>query len=171
MNKKSKSPDTKTSAKRTPVNEKEWQQAVEKICLELDWKTKTQDVEGNKLIMCPLPNDTQFKGVLFVISARERRLAIYLSYRLKASRKDRNNLLEEISRINFGLLGGCLELDPESGEVRYRDSLLMGGAKVDIDLLRTLVAASLQRAMEFAPELEAIAGTEQRKDSAESGKK
>jgi hypothetical protein len=139
-----------------PVDEQAWQRAVEHICAELGWKARIQSTDDHKLVMCPLPADDHFSGVLFVLSTVARRLAVYISYRTKASPEHWNAMSEAITRINFGLLGGCLELDPEGGEARYRDGLLLIRPEADVELLRALVATALRDALLYHPVIEAV---------------
>src|SRR5262245_31586576 len=107
------------------VDESGWRCAVERICGELGWQTRIESTSERTLLICPLPSDTHFAGVLFVISSVARRLMMYVAYRAKASSEYWNAMYEATTSINSGLLGGCLELDPERGEVRYRDGLLL----------------------------------------------
>ena len=63
---------------------------------------------------------------------------------------------EAIARINSGLLGGCMEFDLESGEVRYRDGFLLIAPDVDMELLRAMVATTLRDASNYYSAIEAI---------------
>jgi hypothetical protein len=140
-----------------PINEPAWRKAIEQICAELGWKARVQSTEERILIICPLPEDKYFSGVLFVISGVAKRLVVYVAYRKKASSKHWNAMSEAVTRINAGLLSGCLELDPEQGEVRYRDGLLLAVPDVNIELLRTLVATTLRDALGYHSIVEAVA--------------
>jgi hypothetical protein len=131
------------------VSAKEWQRTVETICAELEWKTQTRTDEDKTLIICPLQGSAHFMGALFVISEDAQRLAIYLSYRIKTSSKKHKQLIEELNGINFGMLGGCLEFDSDSGEIRYRDSMLTAVEKIDLGLFQAFVASSLENALEL----------------------
>jgi|GEM_PF-2517058 len=139
------------------IDEPAWRSAVEQICLELGWETRVQSTGEYTLIICPLPDDKHFSGVFFTVSSIAKRLVIYVAYREKASSKYWNAMCEAVTRINSGLLGGCLELDVEHGEVRYRDGLLLAMSEVNIELLRTLVATALRDALGYYPVVEAIA--------------
>jgi hypothetical protein len=140
-----------------PVDEPGWRGALKEICSELGWKTRVQAEDERTLIICPLPADEHVSGVFFVISKVAKRLAMYVAYRKKVSSEYSTALCDTISRVNSGLLGACLELEHEHGEVRYRDGLLLAMPEVNADLLRTLVATTLRDALGYAPVVEAIA--------------
>ena len=138
------------------INVPEWRKAVESICRELQWQLHLQQMDDFLMIICPLPNDAYFSGVLFVISDVTHRLMMSVSYRTKATKDCKAAMIEVISQINFGLLGGCLELDQEHGEVRYRDGLFLFNAEVNPELLRAFVATTLKDALRYYPEIESM---------------
>jgi hypothetical protein len=140
-----------------PVDEPAWRLAVEVICSELGWKTRVQSTGERTLIICPLPNDDHFSGVFFVISNIAMRLVMYVAYREKASSEHWTAMSETVTRINSGLLGGCLELDADQGEIRYRDGLLLAASEVNAELLRVLVATTLRGALDYHSVVEAVA--------------
>ncbi|MES2734070.1 MAG: YbjN domain-containing protein [Bacteroidota bacterium] len=139
------------------MNELALRQALEKICSDLGWQVHIQPMDSYTLVICPLPNDAHFSGVLFAMSSTAQRLIMYVAYRAKASQKRWEAMSELITRINFGLLGGCFEMDSEQGEVRYRDGLLLITPKVEIKLLKALVATTLRDAMTYHPVIESVA--------------
>lgn len=152
---------TKKNKMKTPptIDKLAWVSAVKEICSELGWVHRVNTSEENIIIICPLPNDKAFKGIFFVISSLVRRVTIYVTYRTTVGQDHWNLIAQTIARVNFGLLGGCLELDPEHGEVRYRDGLLLSMSVVDIELLRTLVGTSLSESMRYQSVIEnALAG-------------
>lgn len=132
-------------------------QGVKQICKELGWKVKTEVKGKYKLLICPLPSDQNFAGVLFAIPKNIPRFVMYVSYRTKITPQNMNAMLDVMSIINHGLLGGCLEMDSEKGEVRYRDGIIYIKPEIDIELLRTLIATTLQDSLEYCAVLDAIA--------------
>jgi hypothetical protein len=81
---------------------------------------------------------------------------MYVVYRTKLLAQYQITMSEAVARINAGLLGGCMEFDFESGEVRYRDGFLLIALEVDMELLRTTVATTLQDASNYCAVIEAI---------------
>lgn len=138
------------------MNESAVLQALEKICAELDWKTQTQSRDAYTMLLCPLPADPRFAGVLFAVSKVAERLMMYVSYQLKTSKKQWGALAELTTKINFGLLGGCFEVDDEKAGIRYRDGLILLNSKVDINLLKAFVATTLRDAHLYFPAFEAV---------------
>lgn len=129
---------------------------IEQICQDLGWKKNIQLMSGNTIVLCPLKDDIHFDGVLFVISAPVGRLVMYVSYRTKVSAKYRTVMAKTITQINSGLLGGCLEMNTNLGEVRYRDGIFIVADNVDLKLLQTLVATTLRDAMNYSDSIESV---------------
>lgn len=124
-----------------------WRNAIESLCQKLGWEYSTQETVGYLAITCPLPNDACFSGALFVVSEAAGRLMLALGYRKTIAPDNLPAALNTVAALNFGLLGGCLELNPEDGEIRYRDSLLLLSAEAPPDMLRAFVATTLRNAL------------------------
>ena len=132
------------------------QKKINLICQELGWKPRVQANDSYLIIICPLAEDSHFKGVLFAISENENRLMMSASYRLTIAPEMNTAIYEEISRINFGLLAGCLEFDSEHGEIRYRDGLFFPDLDADTELLRAFIATTLRDAITYHSEVETV---------------
>lgn len=141
-------------------NEVTWQRGMEIVFSELGWDIQVQSTDEHASIICPLPDDEYFNGVLCVISHVEKRLAIYLSYRLRIESEYRQATFEAIAWINSSLMGGCIEFEPESGDFRYRDGLLLIHQDCDLELVRVLLANGLRDAMSYFPALKSISSGE-----------
>jgi hypothetical protein len=139
------------------LDEQGWSNAIERICVELGWKKRVQHLNGRTQVICPLPTDAHFAGVLFVISSDASRIVVYVTYRIKVSSKHFDAMSELTMQLNSRLLGGCLEIFPERGEVRYRDGLLLVKPEVDEALLQAVVATILRDALACHLPIEAVA--------------
>lgn len=137
-------------------NKLEWCKQIEFICQELEWKTSIQNLDEHLMIICPLANDGNFSGVLFVISDDTSRLMMSVSFRTKVSQAFRTKICESISRMNFGLLAGCVELDLDQGEVRYRDGLFLFNMEANPEILKAFVATTLRDAQIYYSEIGTI---------------
>ena len=133
-----------------------WSQEIKNICQELGWKSHVQNMDEHLMIICPLANDVHFSGVLFILSEIANRFMMSVTYRIKATPDSKTAICKTISRINFGLIAGCLEFDSERGEVRYRDGLFLFNIEVNSELLRAFVATTLREALLYCPQIEAI---------------
>lgn len=131
-----------------------WRKAVESICRELQWKFRIDKTDDYSMLICPLNSDPNFRGALFIIS--DTRLALSLSYRAQVPPNLRGETCDAISRLNFGRLAGCFEYEPEHGELRYRDGLFIAGRDADLGFLKTFVATTLQDAISYCADIDAI---------------
>ncbi|MGH9068982.1 MAG: YbjN domain-containing protein [Acidimicrobiales bacterium] len=66
-------------------------------------------------------------------------------------------IAELLTRINYHLPVGNLEMDHEDGEVRMRTSLVLGDAELTVDLLRALVGANVMLMDRYLPAIIAVA--------------
>jgi hypothetical protein len=139
------------------INMLEWCKEIENICQELGWKSRVENMDDYLMIICPLVSNDNFSGVLFVISDNNQRLMMSVSYRIKTTSGSRTEMCEAIARISFRLLAGCLELDPDQGEVCYRDGLFLFNTEPNPNLLRAFVATTLRDALFYYPDIETIA--------------
>jgi hypothetical protein len=138
------------------VDEPGWRRAIDEVCAELGWQLRVDHAEGTTLVICPLPNEANMKGVLFVIAPVARRLTVYVTYRAEVPPPRREAMLTASALINAGLLSGCFEFDREGGEARYRDAILLIDGGVDTKLLQALVATTLQDALSCQVALDAV---------------
>jgi len=139
------------------MNESALLLVIEQISKDLGWEKTVQVESEYTIILCPLKDDIHFDGVLFVISAPASRLVMYVSYRAKVSPKYWNAMSKTITQINSGLLGGCLEMNTDHGEVRYRDGILIVSDNVEVKLVQALVATTLRDAMNYSSSIESVA--------------
>lgn len=139
------------------MNESALLQIIEQISKDLGWEKTVQVMNKSTIILCPLRDDIHFDGVLFVISTPASRLVMYVSYRAKVSPKYRTAMSKTITQINSGLLGGCLEMNSDHGEVRYRDGILIVSDNVEVKLVQALVATTLRDAMNYSSSIESVA--------------
>jgi hypothetical protein len=56
--------------------------------------------------------------------------------------EQRPGVMELVTRLNFGLVIGCFELDVDDGELRYRASVDLEGSSHEPALLKNLVFAA-----------------------------
>lgn len=75
--------------------------------------------------------------------------------------EQRAAVMELVTRLNFGLVIGCFELDVDDGELRYRASLDLEGASPEAALLKNLVFAAAASFGRYLPAfVDVIGGTE-----------
>lgn len=127
---------------------------IQKICADLEWKSRVQVGDIHTLVICPLPTDLNIAGVLFVIS--ENRVTTYISYKTKLPQKYSHIIYETIAMVNMGLLSGCFEYNIIKNEIRYRDSIMFMNLNVDTKLIEMLLATTLKDATAFIPVIAAI---------------
>jgi hypothetical protein len=77
------------------------------------------------------------------VLAEVERFVLVFVFRKKASKKRRAEVAELITRINYGMVTGCFEMDLDGGEVRYRYGLDFNGVELDPLLVRNAILSSL----------------------------
>jgi hypothetical protein len=99
-------------------------------------------------------SETDAFSVLAQTSEQDCTVCAFAVSTLAVPAAQRAAIMELITRINFGLVIGCFELDLEDGELRFRASVDVEGATPDGATLKNVVFAA---AATFARYLPAVA--------------
>ncbi|HLY32805.1 MAG TPA: YbjN domain-containing protein [Ktedonobacterales bacterium] len=95
------------------------------------------------------------KNANFVCYAKAReeqeQFLFYSVYPVKAPTEKRFLAAEYVTRANYGLVIGNLELDMSDGEVRYKTSIDVEGAQLNSALIKQLVYTNLSTADRYYP--------------------
>jgi hypothetical protein len=86
----------------------------------------------------------------------EQQVVVYSECPLVAPQPRRAEVMEFVTRANFGLVIGNLELDLDDGELRYKTSLDVKGDRLSPALLRQLVWDNLAATDKYLPGLRAV---------------
>lgn len=78
------------------------------------------------------------------------------AHRVPADR--RASVMELVTRINFGLVIGCFELDLDDGELRFRASVDLEGATQDATGMKNVVFAAAATYARYQPSLVDVVG-------------
>ncbi len=84
------------------------------------------------------------------------RLVFYSVYPTNVPEEKRPTVAEYVTRANFGLLLGNLEMDFSDGETRFKTSIDVQGDRLTPTLVRDLVYPNLQAMRQYMPGLDAI---------------
>jgi hypothetical protein len=74
----------------------------------------------------------------FFIPRRTVTLAVIAEPALRVADERRVEAAVLLARMNYGLLHGCFEMNPASGQLRYRDTLNFAGTPLTEDLIANL---------------------------------
>jgi hypothetical protein len=82
----------------------------------------------------------------------------YVNYAFTVSGEKRAEILELTARINWGLLFGTAEFQPDSGIVRFRSLMLTDDASFNSSQFTTMLSTAVANAERYAPAFEAVLG-------------
>jgi hypothetical protein len=100
------------------------------------------------------------------VLAEVERFVLVFVFRKKAPKKRRAEVAELITRINYGMVTGCFEMDFDGGEVRYRYGLDFNGVELDPLLVRNAILSSLDAIETYMkPVADVMAGKATPKDA------
>ena len=88
-----------------------------------------------------------------VLDAREdaQIFFVYVYFPLKVPEKNRVAVAELVTRINYGIKIGNVELDMRDGEVRYKTSVDVEGSELVTKMVYNMVSASLSTSDTYFP--------------------
>ena len=89
-------------------------------------------------------------------------IIVYVQYPFRVPEGKRHEILDLVARINHGLLFGACEYAQDTGEVRFRSTMLTDGAPFHSEQFSTMFATALSNTERYAPAFAAVlAGTEE----------
>lgn len=86
-------------------------------------KWRYKEKEDSHIVELGMNVKGKLQNCRVIIQAKEDAIFCVAVPPLKASADNRDNVVEFITRANYGLLNGCFEFDYSDGEVRYRSFL------------------------------------------------
>lgn len=87
----------------------------------------------------------------------DQQVALYGVLPFAVGAERRADILELITRINYGQVIGNFEMDLDDGEVRFKTSIDFDGAELTLALLRQIFAANVAIMSHYLPALLAVA--------------
>jgi hypothetical protein len=85
------------------------------------------------------------------------RFIFFLVFRNRVPKRHRQAMMELITRLNFDMVLGSLEMDLDKGVFRFRATLNFAGTPLTEVLVRNLINASQDVVEEYADDLIAVA--------------
>jgi len=89
--------------------------------------------------------------VAIVLDSDPRLVAMYVILDLSEPAAHGDALARAAARANYGLLDGCFEVDPDTGETRYRNALRVYSDDLTTKEIAELMADALHMAKLYAP--------------------
>ena len=97
-----------------------------------------------------------FEGALAQVITEESRFVFYIDFREKATETARSNVVEFITRANFGIIFGNFEIDLEDGTVRYKTSIDFQDDELSYALVRNVIFSARDGAKLYGKELQNV---------------
>lgn len=119
---------------------------------DLDW----QDTSDDQVIRAEVTGENGSWAVYAVARENDQRCTIYSQAAWSTPEELRPAMAEAITRINFGLPLGNFELDYSDGEVRFKTSIDVTGARLTTQLFEDLFEPNLTTMDLYLPALEAV---------------
>jgi len=131
--------------------------AVEEVCSEFESKEVFHQLDSKRWIRnIKVALDEQINQIAFVLDVESSILAVYVIFSIPDSRKKMLEFLTAISRANFGRLNGCFEIDFDTGETRFRNSLNLRDNKANTREIAQLLSEALLMIRTYAPAFQRI---------------
>ncbi|MHB9030233.1 MAG: YbjN domain-containing protein [Candidatus Latescibacterota bacterium] len=80
----------------------------------------------------------------------------YVNYSFTVPGEKRSEILELIARINWGLLFGTCEYQPDTGILRFRSLMLTDDASLNSAQFTTMLSTAVANAERYAPAFKAV---------------
>ncbi|MEO8540736.1 MAG: YbjN domain-containing protein [bacterium] len=119
---------------------------------DLDWQETTDD----EVIRAEVTGENGAWAVFAVAREKDRRCTVYSQAAWSTPEDQRDLMAETITRINFGLPLGNFEMDYTDGEVRFKTSIDVTGARMTTSLFEDLYEPNISTMDMYLPALEAV---------------
>jgi hypothetical protein len=111
------------------------------------------------------PQKTKYKGVLRIdftgenipiaeamaeVSAEFERFIYYLNFGDRVAAHQSQQMMEFVTRANFGLVTGNFEFNLDDGEVRFKSSIDFSNTELNETLIRNLIRSSMDAVEQYA---------------------
>lgn len=114
-----------------------------------DWKFTHMPAETAALMTFTCENATYL--CFARVREEQEQVIVYTIYPLRAPADRRVEVAEFVARVNYGLALGALELDVDSGELRFKTSADVRATLFSLPLLRSLLQTCLATADRYYP--------------------
>ena len=134
---------------------------IDTVCQEIDPGGHFRPYsDGRWVRLIHLATDEDIQRTLLMLDEDPPLLTVYVILQLEDSAKHALNLSQAITKANYGLLPGCFEIDHNTGETRYRNSLNIKGDTITPLDVAQLISGALMMTKNYAPALRKIIRTE-----------
>lgn len=131
---------TTTKAKKTATSAAT---TVEEVLRAAGWEARRTETESSVAFDSEVAGNESIRLIHAELFTSSERLALLFIFRKKAPKARRAEMAELITRANYGMITGGLEMDIEGGEVRYRFGIDFTGATLHPLLVRNAILSSL----------------------------
>lgn len=120
--------------------------------VDLEWSETTD----SEVIRCEVTGENG-EWTLFVVAREDdNRMTVYSQIPWETPEEGRLEMSELLTRINFGLPIGNFELDFSDGEVRFKTSIDLSGARLTTELFEGLLDPNIATTNMYLPAIEAV---------------
>jgi hypothetical protein len=120
-------------------------------------KWNFQELEGKNALRTNFKGDNGLWSCFMRTREDTQRVSFYASMGVNVPPDKRNLMAEFITRVNYGMLIGCFEMDYTDGEVRYRTSIDVEGGELTQTMIKNLVYANILTADRYLPGVMSVA--------------
>lgn len=115
------------------------------------------DELGNGMLGADFSGDDTVWTCIANISEENRQFVFYSIFPAYISEQGRAEVMEFITRVNYGLSIGNFELDLQDGEVRFKTSIDVEGSELSFELWRHIVYLNVTTMNTYLRGIEAVA--------------
>jgi hypothetical protein len=131
--------------------------AVDAVCAEFQAREGFRPFDESHWIRdVSIINDDDVAHVAFMLEVEPALLSVYVALQMPDAKDCVNNLAQAVALANFGLRPGCFELDMDSGDIRYRCTLILSSLEISERNVAQLLADGLQMARTYASAFQKI---------------
>jgi hypothetical protein len=113
-------------------------------------------VPGERMVRLPVRGEHGEWNAFSQVREEDQHIVVYSACPLSAPKARRAEIMEFVTRVNFGLAIGSFEVDLDDGEIRFRTSLDVKGDRLSPALLRQLVWDNIGCTDKYLPGLRQV---------------
>jgi hypothetical protein len=119
-----------------------------------DWKFEVD--EESDLVRTGIEGDNGHWQVMAIASDEDDAVLMLSLFPQKCPANRRAPCAELLTRINFGMMMGCFEMDFESGKIHFKATLPFARGNLNAALLENVVMVNLARMDRFLPAIMSV---------------
>ncbi|MBX3128023.1 MAG: YbjN domain-containing protein [Polyangiaceae bacterium] len=138
---------------------------VSRVFDHAEWEWSLEASGNEKYFVVHVPEGEKL-GIHAELYEDDQRLVLYTTFLDPTPKPRRGQVMEFVTRANFGLVSGNFEMDLESGYVRFKSTVDFADTTLDLHWVKNLILHSIEATDAYCAALGAVAdGTSSAKEA------